>query len=172
MGRAEWTEREVRLWFACRARRDHRIEMSRRLALLGVVLLVTSCGSEGTRSLTELENGSEVAVDVGDVIEVTLEENPSTGYTWVLADPPDFVAVTSDEYSAPDTDQVGAPGTRVVTLEVVAGGAGVLRLEYVRPFDDLPVAEEIVEFILVVGDAVWPPVPTGSSPATSTATAP
>lgn len=125
-----------------------------------------------SHNLTDADSGSEVVVDVGDVIEVKLEENPSTGYRWEVVSVLEMIELTGDEYLEPDTDAVGAPGTRVLRFEATAEDAGVLRIEYIRSFDDPPVPERVVEYIFIVGDAVWPPVPTGSSPGTSTATAP
>lgn len=137
-----------------------------------MALLVASCGGGGTHRLTESDSLSEVDVEVGDIIEVSLEENQTTGYGWELSSPPDMLELVSDEYVAPESDQVGAPGTRGLRFEVISEDAGILRLEYIRPFDDPPVAERIVEYIVVAGDAIWPPLPTGSSPPTSTATSP
>lgn len=142
------------------------------ITLLAGGLLLTACGGDAVRDLTEDDSGSEVAVSLGDVIEISLEENPSTGYRWEVVSPPEMIELTSDEYLEPDTDAVGAPGERLLTYEAIADGAGILRLEYIRPFDDPPVAERVVEYVVIVGDAVWPPVPTGSAPGTSTATAP
>jgi hypothetical protein len=45
----------------------------------------------------------------------------------------------------------------VFTFAAVGEGAGILRLEYVRSFDDPPVPERIVEFIVRVDGAAWPP---------------
>lgn len=137
-----------------------------------VGLLVTACSSDTAEILTEDDSGSEVNVAVGDVLEIRLEGNPSTGYSWEVASPPDMIELVDDGYVEADSDAVGAPGTRVLTYEAVAEDAGILRLEYIRPFDDPPIPERIVEYIVIVGDAVWPPVPTGSAPGTSTATAP
>lgn len=148
------------------------IVMRLRLALLVGVVFVASCGSGGTHRLTESDSLSEVEVAVGDVVEIALEENPSTGYSWELDALPNWLELISDEYVASDSDLVGAPGTRELTFEVVSEDAGILRLEYVRAFDDPTVPERIVEFIIVAGDAVWPPVPTGSAPTTSTASSP
>jgi hypothetical protein len=41
----------------------------------------------------------------------------------------------------------------------VAGdeGAGVLRLEYVRSFDDPVIPERVAEFIVRIDGAPWPP---------------
>lgn len=145
----------------------------RHLVLLSTLaLLAASCGGGDTVILTDSDSGSEFAVEIGDVLEISLEENPSTGYTWDPADPPGLVELTGDEFVDPDTDLVGAPGTRLLSFEVVSEGAGILRLEYIRPFDEPPVADRIVEFIIIAGDAVWPPDPAGSPPSTSTATVP
>jgi inhibitor of cysteine peptidase len=142
------------------------------IALLVMSLLAVACGGDTSRKLTDADSGSEVAVSVGDLIEVSLEENPSTGYRWEVVSPPAMIELTDDDYLEPDTDAVGAPGTRELRFEATAEEAGILRLEYIRPFDDPPVPERIVEYIIIVGDAVWPPVPTGSPPGTSTDTAP
>ena len=37
-------------------------------------------------------------------------------------------------------------------FDVVAAGDGILRFEYVRPFDDPVVAEKIVEYVLTFTD--------------------
>lgn len=137
--------------------------------LLLAGLLIAACGGGTVRELTESDSGSEIATSIGDVLEVELEENPSTGYRWEVVSSPDMLELTADDYLPPDTDTVGAPGTRRLSYETVAEGAGILRLEYIRPFDDPPVPERVVEYIVVVGDAVWPPA-SGVTPGTSTAT--
>jgi len=37
-------------------------------------------------------------------------------------------------------------------VDVVGAGSGILRLEYVRVFDDPVVAEQIVEYVLTIED--------------------
>ncbi|MGD2060889.1 MAG: protease inhibitor I42 family protein [Acidimicrobiia bacterium] len=141
-------------------------------ALVVIVFIVAGCGGGTVRALSEADSGSEVEVPVGAVLEVTLEENPSTGYRWETMSLPDMIELVADEYLEPDTDLVGAPGTRVLRFEAVTENAGILRLEYVRSFEEAPVPERVVEYVVIVGNAVWPPEPTDSTPGTSTATAP
>jgi inhibitor of cysteine peptidase len=133
---------------------------------------LASCGGSATHSLTGDQSGEQVSVDPGEVIEVTLESNPSTGYVWEIVMTPEMIELSGDEYVAPGGDLVGEPGSHTFMFNVLDDGAGVLRLEYIRPFEDPAAPERVVEYIVVVGDAVWPPEPTGSSPGTSTATAP
>lgn len=144
------------------------------LALLAVLGPV-ACGDDGeapTRVVTEADGGTEVRLESGDALEVRLESNPSTGYAWQIADatPPELATLEESAYVAPDDDLVGSPGTEVLTF-VAGEGAGVLRLEYVRSFDDPIVPDRVVEYVLVIGGAEWPP-PGESVPPTATAVAP
>lgn len=143
---------------------------------VAVILLLAStlagCARVSSRALTEADTGARVEVSVGDVIEVSLEESPSTGYRWETVVVPDMLELVGDTYVEPDTDLVGVAGARVLRFQAVGDHAGVLRLEYTRPFEELPVPERVVEYIVVVGDAPWPPAPGGSAPGTSTATVP
>lgn len=146
--------------------------------LLAVIslLVVVACGADADLfTVTADDSGDELVVSSGDRIEVSLESNPSTGYSWQVDDRAvaAFTSIGSSEYRAPDDgDQVGAAGVEVLTVEVIGRGAGVLRLEYVRPFDDLPVPERVVEYIVRSDGAPWPPDDVEPVRDTSTASAP
>ncbi len=120
------------------------------IALFGI--LIVSCGDADAQRqvLDERDSGSAVTVEVGDEFAVRLESNPTTGYGWVVAAQPEVVDLLSDDFQAPDTDLVGAGGVEVLVFEATAPGAGALRLEYVRSFDDPPVPAEVVEYQLQV----------------------
>jgi predicted secreted protein len=121
--------------------------------------------------LTDSDTGSHVLLNSGDRFEIRLESNATTGYEWVVTEAglPDIVELVGDRYEAPDTDLVGAPGTQVFVVEAIRQGADVLRLEYVRPFEDPMIPERVVEFIIRIDGAVWPPVDGGTSPGTPSA---
>jgi inhibitor of cysteine peptidase len=150
----------------------------RRHALVALVMLtmVGSCASESDLTLTESDHLSEVNVETGDTFEVRLESNPSTGYAWEVADTATeaFLDLLSRGYEEPTQENlVGAPGTEVFEFEAVETGAGILRLEYIRSFEDLPVAAKVIEYTVIVDDAPWPPDPGDTpTPSTSTETAP
>ena len=143
---------------------------------LVVMLLWSSaaaCGDEGDiEVLTEAEIGSEVDVDAGERFEIRLDSNPSTGYAWQMSamSTPGLVALESQTHVAADAGLVGAGGTDVFVFSAL-GGAGVLRLEYARAFDDPIVPERVAEFIVLVDEAEWPP-PGATAPSTNTAVAP
>jgi predicted secreted protein len=136
------------------------------------LLFAASCGADEPRTYTDTDTGAEIELATGDQFELRLPSNPSTGYQWIES-PSDigaFLTLVSQTYQAPETDRVGVAGTEVFRYEATAQGAGILRLEYVRTFEDPVVAERVVEYIIRIDDAPWPPVTTGAPPITSTAT--
>ncbi len=116
------------------------------MALFGI--MIVSCGdADAERQVVDQrDSGSEVAVEVGDEIEVHLDSNPTTGYGWVVTAQPEVIKLLSNGFQAPDTDLVGAGGVDVFVFEATSSGSGELRLEYVRSFDDPPVPAEVVEY--------------------------
>jgi predicted secreted protein len=145
------------------------------IGLGAVALIVSACGNAGTaRTLTEADNLSEVLLDSGDEFEIRLESNATTGFEWMIDEDslPETIELIDDRYEAPDTDLVGAPGTQVYMFEATEDGAGILRLEYVRLFEDPIIPERVIEYIIRVDKAPWPPEDPGTPPGTSTATAP
>ncbi len=125
-----------------------------------LIVGLASCGdSTSVQILTASDSGSVIDVAAGSTIEVRLESNASTGYRWQLSamsTPGLLELVTSTYEDEGDGDIVGSPGTEVFTFEAGAG-AGILRLEYLRPFEDPPVPERVVEYIIRIDDAPWPP---------------
>ena len=121
------------------------------VALVGLV--AASCGSDDEQTPVTLDisdSGSAITFEVGDAFEVLLESNPTTGYGWTVAEQPDGVTLVSSEYEEPDTSLVGAGGVEVFEFEATAAGSGVLRLDYVRSFDDPVVPADTVEYDLTI----------------------
>ncbi len=146
-----------------------------RRCLVGLVaLVVLSCGSDPVASYTDTDTGAEITIDSGERFELRLVANRTTGFTWVTV-PGEIdrvVDLVSEAYEEPDGGVVGAAGIQTFEYEATGEGAGILRLEYVRPFDDPVVPERVVEYVVRVDGAPWPPVTTGDPPTTGTATAP
>jgi inhibitor of cysteine peptidase len=122
------------------------------LGLLGMLLMAGGCArpvvggpsSEFTREGPVIANLRNYRLEVkqGQVVEVRLPSNPSTGYHWVMIEPmPAVVAALYDASYVPGrNDVVGSPGEERWTLVAVAVGTGILRFEYRRPFDAPTVA--------------------------------
>ena len=128
--------------------------MKRWIALVATAALLAACGNDGGSMvvLDGADSGAEVSLDVGDQLDVELEANPTTGYSWELGPLPDGLQLVSSDFEEPGGSLVGASGTQLFVFDVVGPGSGILRFEYVRVFDDPVVAEKIVEYVLTIAD--------------------
>jgi inhibitor of cysteine peptidase len=128
--------------------------MRRWIALVAAAALIASCGDDGgsSTSLDAADSSSEVSLEVGDQLEVSLEANPTTGYSWELAPLPEGLQLVSSEFEEPGGSLVGAPGMLQFVFDAVGPGSGILRFEYVRVFDDPVVAEQTVEYVITIDE--------------------
>lgn len=122
--------------------------------LVAAAALLAACGDDGgsTIELDAADSMSEVSLGVGDQLDVSLEANPTTGYSWELGPLPDGLELVSSEFEEPGGSLVGAPGMQLFVFDVVGAGSGILRFEYVRVFDDPVVPAEVVEYVVTIED--------------------
>lgn len=92
-----------------------------------------------TVSAGEASNGKTVEVKVGDKLGVTLEGNPTTGFSWMVeGEAPPFLRLEGEPEYTPltgDTKVVGSGGTFLFVFDVKDAGSGTLRLAYRRPWE-------------------------------------
>ncbi len=93
-----------------------------------------------------------VSAKAGDQFTVSLESNPTTGYSWQLAKPVDEKVVTlvgSKYERMGQKDVVGAGGREHWTFKATAAGKTCVEMKYVRSWEkDVPpvrVATIVVE---------------------------
>ncbi|MBM3935177.1 MAG: protease inhibitor I42 family protein [SAR202 cluster bacterium] len=86
--------------------------------------------------LSEVNNGGAIELNPGDRFFITLEGNPSTGYTWEIdSNVGGRVAQVGPIESRPVSDMPGAPNVQVIRFEAMYGGEGDLKLKYHRPWE-------------------------------------
>ncbi len=126
--------------------------MRKWIAAAVAITALAACGDDGGSMvvLDAADSRSDVSLDVGDQLDVALESNPTTGYSWELGPLPDGLQLVSSDFEEPGGSLVGAAGTQVFVFDVVGPGSGILRFEYVRVFDDPVVAEQIVEYVVTI----------------------
>jgi inhibitor of cysteine peptidase len=94
--------------------------------------------------LTEKDDGQKISVATGQVLNLSLPENPTTGYGWSVADlklPDCLAALSAGEYK-PDADRIGSGGMMTWRFVALRHGSGELRLVYNRSFEtDRPPAK-------------------------------
>jgi inhibitor of cysteine peptidase len=103
------------------------------LGTFAVCLLIAS--SVQAKDLGEADDGHTVVVHVGDMLDVHLPENASTGYRWETDsfDPKlvEFVNKSADTPPGPP----GTPGMAVFQFRVIAAGSSAVSLKYWRQWE-------------------------------------
>jgi inhibitor of cysteine peptidase len=94
----------------------------------------------------------EIEVEAGVDFAIALVSNPSTGYSWRLAEPLDeeVVALVSSVFEEKSVEggeeEAGAPGEELWTFSAVAAGETEIKLEYVRPWETGVAPQETATF--------------------------
>ena len=81
------------------------------------------------------DNGTTVNAFVGQELVITLDGNPSTGYSWEIKDmdPTMFLQVGETQFTSSNPNLVGSGGTQTLTIRILKSGAATLTLVYHRP---------------------------------------
>ena len=107
------------------------------IAVLIIVMVFIAYAPDEVQ-LTAADDGSTVKLKTGQIVTVTLEANPTTGYTWAVAEPSDGQIVlrqVGELEFEPESDLIGAGGVQIIKFEVVNPGQTVLTLVYHRPWE-------------------------------------
>jgi len=120
--------------------------------IFGLLLTALSaCGASNDVELDAGENGSQVELNAGQTLIVSLEGNPTTGYTWEAAELDEQVLqqVGETEFK-PDSDAIGAGGVQTLRFETMNSGQTTLKLVYHRPWEEDVEPAEIFSVQVVV----------------------
>jgi predicted secreted protein len=89
-----------------------------------------------TKVVTDADKGSTVELKTGDVLEVRLASNPTTGYAWyVLPQSTNLLKLTGQSQADAAQPGVGRPIVQIFDFETAGKGAGVLLLHYVHSWE-------------------------------------
>ncbi len=114
------------------------------LTRFGLILILALClaacggeagGPENVFIADGADNGETVVMGVGDVLQVTLAENRSTGYVWSIVTNDEAVLRLTDEpaYEVEGEPLPGAGGHTTYLFEAAAPGTSVLSMVHARP---------------------------------------
>lgn len=132
-----------------------RIRILCSLILLAALLALAGCsvlnaaGASGANEVAAgiAEDGKQIELRQGQILVITLASNPTTGYSWAVANVDTaLLAQAGDpvyrEADAQKTPLVGAGGSETFRFAASAVGSTTLRLEYRRPWEkDQPAAQ-------------------------------
>lgn len=121
---------------------------------LAAFFLTAACAVAQETITAPAEN---ITVRVGETVTVSLDGNPTTGYTWNLAEPMKDnapVLVTLSYGRVPDADEenpcCGAPCPTIVKMTGVHAGAASFTLEYKRVWETDTPAWKTRTFVVTV----------------------
>ena len=110
-----------------------------RIVLMFGLLLaaLSACGASNEVNLDAGDDGSQVELNAGQTLVVSLEGNLTTGYTWEAAELDEQVLrqVGEAEFK-PDSDAIGAGGVQTLRFETVNSGQTTLKLVYHRSWEE------------------------------------
>jgi len=86
-------------------------------------------------AFNETNNNETVTLPVGSEITISLDENPTTGYSWNVTSSAGLEYV-NDTYIAPETGLVGAGGVHVWQYLAAEGGTAEFSAIYKRPWEE------------------------------------
>ena len=106
--------------------------------------LFSGCGANRA-SITAADNGKQITLQSGDVMTLTLESNPTTGYNWQVLEIDNAVLIQDGdpEYKGASGSDgvVGAGGMETFRFKATGTGKTSLELGYMRPWEDVPPIE-------------------------------
>ena len=88
--------------------------------------------------LTEQDNGGEITVRQGAIIDVKLRSNPTTGYDWYIKEKPDNLTEEGTKefiQSKLKKGIVGIGGTTIFKFKASKKGTGLLTIVYERKWE-------------------------------------
>jgi inhibitor of cysteine peptidase len=109
--------------------------------LLLVTFLLSSCTISGDIMLDENDNGRKIQLSQDEDFIITLASNPSTGFSWQVAEIDESILrqVGESEYvisDQPNQPIPGEGGKEVFRFVTVSPGKTTLSLFYTRPWEE------------------------------------
>jgi inhibitor of cysteine peptidase len=82
------------------------------------------------------DNGGQIELAKGQILVVTLESNPTTGYSWeVVSSEGSILRQVGEAEFNPQSDLIGAPGVEIFRFEAAGAGQTELKMVYHRPWE-------------------------------------
>jgi inhibitor of cysteine peptidase len=119
--------------------------------ILSVCAALAACSANADHiKLTAADAGSTVNMRVGETLEISLEGNPTTGYTWELSpDQQDLLVQDGQTQFKADTTLLGSGGLVTLQFKPLGQGTAELKLIYHRTFEP-PQASPLRTFTIKV----------------------
>ena len=129
--------------------------LRRSAALLLASLMLCGFGTvlKDQVDLTETDSGKTIEMKVGSCLNVVLEGNPTTGYTWEITskDSPVLKKVKAPEFK-PQSKLIGSGGKFTFQFKAARSGKAALKLVYHRSWEKKVPSERTFQLNITVID--------------------
>ena len=107
------------------------------IAAVGGVACTASADDNMPKTVAVSETGKQIELASGDLLVVTLDSNPSTGFAWSVSGITDEAVIddVNNEFKGADTGLIGAGGQEVWTFEALDKGSSTIEMKYSRPWE-------------------------------------
>ena len=117
------------------------------MGLVGVVLvscLAAGCGAE-VKAYSDPDQTIEVNAGTQFDVFISLESNPTTGYSWVPVYNQDELALVDEDYQQDENSQglVGAGGTQTFRFKALKSGQTQITMSYQRSWEPSPIQTKV-----------------------------
>ena len=117
---------------------NNRLSFVELLILLVALTLATACSPQQQEVKVTIDDaGREMQLKKGQPLVITLEGNPTTGYSWEVAEPLDeqVLRQAGEPEFKTESEALGAGGVQILRFEAVNAGTITLKLVYHRPWE-------------------------------------
>ena len=90
------------------------------------------------------DSGQTVKVSINDTFDITLDSNPTTGYSW-QADYDEAYLVLVDRTFEPSSDAVGAGGVEIFTFRALKDGETKVTMVYKKAWKATSLKSQVFE---------------------------
>ena len=107
------------------------------LMLVIASLALSGCGSPKEIALDEKDDGTQIELEQGQTLAITLNSNPTTGYSWAPNEGQTgdvLVLIGKPEYKS-KSNLIGGGGTETLRFRADRPGTTTLELVYRRPWE-------------------------------------
>ena len=113
--------------------------MTRRMCWLAMMMLVVgACQSASGIMIDKGADGTRFSMAVGEILDIALQANPSTGFTWEVTSLDEMILRPLGEPTFdPESTLAGAPGTMHLMFETLTAGTTTLELAYHKPSESV-----------------------------------
>jgi len=103
------------------------------LIILTVMLVVNDMANASASIYLEKKNdGDIVKLSPGDTLIITLDANPTTGYSWYVVETYFSILKLAKKEFRPQSNLLGAPGKEILYFTALGNGETKLVLGYLR----------------------------------------